>query len=485
MTQSEQKPAPTKAPLNETNLDPNDWNDFRKDAHKVLDACIDHLQNAKDKPWQPIPNDKHAALNPKLNTSPKPRKDIIKSMLADIMPHATGNTHPRFFGWVHGTGMPSALLGEMVAATMNSNCGGRDHAAIYTERCVLNWCKDIFDFPKTSSGLLTVGTSQATIIALVTARNKALGINIRKTGITDTPKIAVYCAEGTHACVEKALQIMGHGSDALRKIKTNGPSGSINIESLKAEITKDQSNDIIPLAIVGTAGSVNTGAFDDLNALADLCEQYKTWLHIDGAFGAWAHIADAPWSNLTNGIERADSIAFDFHKWMSVQYDCGAVLIKDSDLHYNSFAMRPAYLAEQAKGLGGGDQWFCDFGTDLSRSFRALKIWSSLQEHGLDAFSKVITENCQHASYMADLINASDALELAAPVISNVCTFFVKGPDDRNAEIVQQLQLNGDAVFSTTKIEGRTAIRAAIVNHRTRFKDIDIAINSVLKNIEG
>lgn len=471
----------------QTDLDPDNWQNFREQAHRLLDACVDRLENAKSTPWQQVPQGARAKLSLSLPISPNDPSNVIDAMINDVMPYATGNTHPRFFGWVHGTGMANSLLAEMTASVMNSNCGGRDHGAIYVERCVMQWCKEIFDFPSDSSGLLTVGTSQATIIALVTARAKALGIDVRQTGIKDAPDMTVYCGEGTHSCVEKALQIMGHGSNALRKIKTYGASGGINVAALIDQIEQDINDGFTPLCVVATAGSVNTGAFDDINALADLCAEKNIWLHVDGAFGAWARIAEKPWSDLTAGIERADSIAFDFHKWMSVQYDCGAILIRDSVAHYDSFSMRPSYLAKQAQGLGGGDLWFCDLGTDLSRGFRALKVWTALQEHGLDAFSSVITQNCKHAEYMATLIEQSDRLKLAAPIVSNVCTFHIESEeispeeqDTLNEKVVHELQLNGDAVFSTTKINNRIAVRAAIVNHRTQFEDIGFAMNAVL-----
>lgn len=476
----------------QSDLDPENWNDFREQAHRLLDACIDRLENAKDTPWQPVDEPARQALSPPLPKTPKDTSEIVDALVNDVMPYATGNTHPRFFGWVHGGGMASCLLAEMTASVMNSNCGGRNHGAIYVERCVLDWCKEIFNFPSDASGLLTVGTSQATVLALVAARSRVLGLDVRQKGIGNAPPLTVYCAQGTHSCVQKALQVIGHGSDILREVETHGISGGMNISVLRGHIEQDLAKGCVPLCIVATAGSVNTGAFDDLNAIADLCAEHNIWLHVDGAFGAWATLADAPWSGLTAGIERADSLAFDFHKWMSVQYDCGAILIRDSKLHYDSFSMRPSYLAKQKSGLGGGDLWFCDFGTDLSRGFRALKVWTALQEHGLDAFSKVITENCQHAAYMAELIGASEELTLATPAVSNVCTFYAApedmGKDEINAfneGIVHQLQRDGHVVFSTTKIDGLTVIRAAIVNHRTRFEDIDFAINATIELINS
>lgn len=466
-------------------LDPTDWNDYRKQAHKVLDDCIDHLENVQNNPWQPIDSQTKNDLAPKLPKSGASDHDIAELLTKTVLPTATGNIHPKFFGWVHGTGLTSGLMAEIVAATMNSNCGGRDHGATYMERCVIDWAREIFDFPEDASGLLTVGTSQASIIALACARSKLFGTDIRHKGVSDLPKVKAYCRTGTHSCISKALELMGHGSDCIVDIPTLGPSGSMDIGILKDAVQKDRSDGFLPLAVVGTAGSVNTGAFDDLDALADFCTEEDIWLHVDGAFGAWTKIAEAPWSELAKGIERSDSVAFDFHKWMSVQYDCGAVLVRDGDLHYNTFANRPAYLAKQAKGLGGGDLWFCDFGTDLSRGFRALKVWTAFQAHGLDAFSSAITENCKQAAYMAELVEHSDHLELAAPVVSNVCVFRVLNSENAfNSELVHKLQEDGACVFSTTTIDGKTLIRAAIVNHRTQMQDIESVINAVIEALE-
>ncbi len=466
-------------------LDPKDWNEYRKQAHKVLEACIDRLEHSQDHPWRPIDAHTKQDLMPALPKSGASYDDVADLLTKTILPTATGNTHPQFFGWVHGTGLTSGLLAEIVAATMNSNCGGREHGATYVERCVIEWAKEIFDFPQTASGLLTVGTSQATILALACARAKLFGTKVRHKGIADTPNVKLYCRSGTHSCVTKALELLGHGSDSIVDIPTLGLSGPMDIGFLRTAIAKDRQDGFLPLAIVGTAGSVNTGAFDDIDALADFCSKENIWLHIDGAFGAWTKIAQAPWADLAKGIERADSLAFDFHKWMYVQFDCGALLIRDGDLHYNTFASHPAYLAKQQKGLGSGDLWFCDYGTDLSRSFRALKVWTAFQTHGLDAFSSAISENCRQAAYMAELIEQSNYLELAAPVISNVCIFRIANREHSfNAEIVSRLQEEGKCVFSTTQLDGKTLIRAAIVNHRTQMHDIESAINAIIKALE-
>ena len=467
-------------------LDPKDSAAFRDLAHELLDACLDHLDAAREGPWQPVSEEVRASLMP-----PLPVDGIGEAAtgeaLSAMLPHGTGNTHPGFFGWVHGTGTHAGLLGEMTAAAMNANLGGRDHGAIYVERAVIGWARQIFGFPDEASGVLTNGTSQATVIALAAARLAIVGPDIRKEGIGGIPRLTAYCASGAHNAIVKAVELLGHGSDSLRRIAL-GADGAMDVAALQTAIASDRAAGHTPFAIVGTAGSVDTGSFDDLNALADIAAAEGLWLHVDGAFGAWARIAGDPWQALTGGIERAHSLAFDFHKWMYVQYDCGAVLIRDEAAHRAAFAARPSYLEAQDAGLGGGEPWFCDYGIDLSRGFRALKVWSTLRAYGLDRLGDAIAANCRQAAHMGALVEAAPNLALAAPVRLNLCCFGVVRPDlspeefdNLHRKIAIRLQLDGTAVFSTTILNGRTVLRAAIVNHRTRFDDVERAVEGVLR----
>jgi aromatic-L-amino-acid decarboxylase len=465
-------------------LDPADWDDFRRQAHRLLDACIDHLAAAREHPWRPVDAADREAL--KLGTAEEGMGTgaVAAELAARMLPLATGNIHPRFFGWVHGTGLASGLLAEMAAATMNSNCGGRDHGAVYVEREVIDWCRRCFGFPEGASGVLVTGTSQATVIALAAARQRALGDASRRDGIAGGPPLAAYAVAGVHNAVTKALELLGLGGAALRLLPAR-EDGALDVAALAEAVARDRAAGVRPMCVVGTAGSVDLGTFDDLEALADFCAAERLWLHVDGAFGAWARIADTPWRDLARGIERADSLAFDFHKWMYVQYDCGAVLLRDPTAHRAAFAARPAYLAPQSQGLGGGEPWYCDYGTDLSRGFRALKVWTALRAHGSAALGAAITRNCRQAQRMAEQVGATPGLRLAAPVRLNVCCFSVapdglaaQAADDLNAAVAQDLQLAGDTVFSTTRIAGRTVLRAAIVNHRTCEADIDHAVAS-------
>lgn len=466
-------------------LDPHDWDEFRLHVHRLIDACVDHLQAARERPWQPVAQDRREQLQLGDALAPGNLQTLTEELINSILPHSTGNTHPRFFGWVHGTGLAAGVMADMVASTMNSNCGGRDHAAVYVEREVMAWCRRTFGFPDSASGVLVTGTSQATVIALAVARTWALGSDSRQTGLVGAPMLVAYAREGVHIAIVKALELLGLGSTALRQIAVDA-SGAMDLAALREAVARDRRAGLRPFCIVGTAGSVNCGEFDDFHALADLARDERMWLHVDGAFGAWAVLADPPWNRFAHGLDRADSLAFDFHKWMYVQYDCGAVLVRDEALHRQAFAGRPAYLVEQAQGLGGGEPWFCDYGIDLSRGFRALRVWAALRLHGSAALGAAVSHNCALAAHMAKLVEAAPELELAAPVRLNVCCFRAvphrlapSQQDMLNARIAEILQLNGSAVLSTTKIGGRIVLRAAITNHRTGHSDVEQTVQAV------
>ncbi len=473
--------AKRKSPLG-NHLDPTDWAAFRAAAHDVLDHCIDRMGGAADHPWQPVPADVAAGYG--IEDAALGEVEVARRMVADVLPYGTGNTHPCFFGWVHGTGLASGLISEMVAATMNSNCGGRDHGAVYMERAVIDWSKSVFGYPETASGLLVAGTSQATVIALSAARLRVLP-HARRLG--NTAHLVAYAGAGVHNATRKAIELIGVGADNLRLIPQD--ENGLDLTVLRSRIKQDRADGLVPFAIIGTAGSVDRGGFDDLNGLADIARDLDVWLHIDGAFGAWLAIADDPWRGLVDGIGRADSIACDFHKWMYVQYDCGMVLIRKEDEHRAAFAARPAYLEGQARGLAGGDPWYCDYGIDLSRGNRGLKVWAALKAYGREGLGRAISDNCRLAALMGQMVDARAPMQIVAPIVSNICVFTADGGlDDRaesalNTRIAQELQISGEAVFSTTMIGGVTCLRAAITNHRTTQSYIELAIEAVVKAV--
>ncbi len=461
-------------------LDPTDWSELRTLGHQMMDDMIDHLAGLRDLPvWQPMPDEIRNGFKRPLPASGTDPNTLYRTFTETIKPYVTGNLHPGFMGWVHGGGNPIAMLAEFLAGAMNANCGGRDHAGIAVERQVVAWAAEIMGMPSTTSGVLLTGSSMANFVALLCARFSALGPDARQTGIGAKP-LTAYAAATAHRCVAGAMDMAGMGTQNLRLIPTDADY-RIDLPRLKSAIAEDREAGKQPFLITGTAGSVDVGAIDDLAGLADIAAGEKIWFHVDGAFGALANLSPTIKPRLA-GIERADSIAFDFHKWAQVTYDAGCVLIRDPAIHLATFAQKTNYLAAAARGLAGGAPWPCDLGPDLSRGFRALKIWATLTAYGADAFGKIVDESCRLAKHLAGRISASNRLELAAPVALNIVCFRILGRTDAAlAGLVADLQESGRFAPSTTTLNGRLAIRAAIVNHRTTLADVDRFFDAVIE----
>jgi aromatic-L-amino-acid decarboxylase len=468
-------------------LDPADWTEFRALAHRMLDVSLDYAEGVRDRPvWTPVPDDVKQALAEPLPIEPQGTENVCDDFVRLVLPYATGNTHPRFFGWVHGSGTPGAIIADAFAATMNANLGGRDHGAIYVERQVVDWCRVLFEFPDTASGLVVSGTSMATFIALTTARYAKAGYDVRHQGVqAEQNKLVGYSSEEAHSCIARTFDYMGIGQDALRVVPVDDHY-RMDTAALRRAILADIDAGNCPFCVVGAAATVNTAAMDDLVAIADISEEFGLWFHVDGAFGAAAALSEKLRPRL-KGIERADSIAFDFHKWMHVQYDAAAVLIRREDLHREAFTLRREYLTAAPRGLAGGNPWPCEYGPELSRGFRALKIWFAIKEHGIRRIAEKVEDNCRQAAYLAEKVEAHPELELVAPVSLNiVCLRYTtpgKSKDQLkaiNGEIVMDLQERGIAAPSTTTLKGDFAIRVNITNHRTTVSDLDILVDAMV-----
>jgi glutamate/tyrosine decarboxylase-like PLP-dependent enzyme len=341
--------------------------------------------------------------------------------------------------------------------------------------------RELFGFPATASGLFVTGTSMANLIAVLVARDHALGMDVRRSGVAAKPqRLTAYASLDAHGSVRRALDFAGLGSDALRLVPVDAQH-RMKLAALRNMMESDRSAGHSPFLIVGSAGTVDTGAIDDLDGLAVIASEQRVWLHVDGAWGALGILTPEIAPRLA-GIEAADSLAFDFHKWGQVPYDAGFVLVRDGELHRKAFASPAAYLERETRGLAGGSPWPCDLGPDLSRGFRALKTWFTLKVYGLEALGRMIARTCELARYLEQRIAQSSELELLAPVSLNIVCFRYRCPNaDRvNARIVVDLQESGIAAPSTTRINGELAIRAAIVNHRTGHGDIDALVDTTL-----
>lgn len=478
---SNQVPAPMPQ---STSLDPADWEALRMQGHRMLDDMIDHLASLQERPlWQPAPPDVRAAFKASLPHEPTDLAEVHADFVELVLPYGGGNLHSGFMGWVQGGGTPVGMLADMLAGGLNANLGGRDHIPIAVEAQIVSWVRDIFGFPETSGGLFLTGASQANFVAVLMARVRMIGDSVRRTGLGSQSRLVAYTSAEAHGCIPRAIDMAGIGTDQLRMIPTN-PARQIDLEALKAAIAADRATGLTPFLIVGSAGTVNTGAIDDLAQLADIAADEDLHFHVDGALGSLAVLAP-DLKPLFAGLERADSLAFDFHKWGQVPYDAGFILVRDAKLLRQTFGAPAAYLARAATGLAGGDWWPSDDGPDLSRGFRALKTWFTLRTYGLGALGASISANCALARGLADRIRNEPGLELAAPVALNVvCFAYRTRADDTegsiNAAIVERLHLDGIVAPSLTRIEGKAVIRAAIVNHRTSIDDIERLIERVL-----
>jgi len=464
-----------------TTLDPADWDRLRAQGHRMLDDMIDHLASLSVQPvWQPAPDHVRAAFDAPLPLEPTELSDVHVDFRSLVLPYHGGNLHSGFMGWVQGGGTPVGMLAEMLAGGLNANLGGRDHMPIAVETPVMRWVRDIFSFPESAGGLFLTGASQANFIAVLIARMRALGRDVRRCGLGDAPLVA-YTSTEAHGCIPRGFDMAGIGTANLRMIPVDA-GFRIDLAALRAAIARDRAAGLTPFLVIGSAGTVNTGAIDDLDGLADIATAENLHFHVDGALGSLGVLAP-DLKPLFAGIERADSLAFDFHKWAQVPYDAGFILVRQALHLRQTFGAEAAYLARAKTGLAAGDWWPSDDGPDLSRGFRALKAWFTIRTYGLKALGASISANCALARALGRRIEAEPRLELIAPVALNVVCFGVVQNDPEvsiNAAIVERLHLDGAVAPSMTRIAGRSVIRAAIVNHRTSIDDIERLVERVL-----
>ena len=470
-------------------LDPENWDDMRALAHRMVDDAVDYIQNVAERPvWQPVPADVRERLKEKAPLAPEAPEAVYEEFKRDIFPYPMGNIHPRFWAWYMGAGTFMGALGDFMASIMNPNVGGANHVANYVEQQVIGWMRDMLRFPADASGLLVSGGSMANFIGIAVARNTNCGYDVRHQGVLAAPgPLTVYASSEVHSCNQKAVETLGLGTAGLRSIAVNADY-TVDIAALERQIKADRAAGMRPFCVIGTAGTINTGAIDDLTALADLCQREGLWFHVDGAIGAVGVLADKVRAQLA-GIERADSVALDLHKWMHIPFEAGCVLVRNEAAHRAAFSLTPEYLAREpdSGGLASGSFWFSDYGLQLTRQFRALKVWMSIKEHGLERFGRMMSRNVEQAHRLGRLIEAEPELELVAPIGLDIVCFrfhpanFPAAKLDRlNRDILVELQESGLAAPSYTTLKGNYCLRVAIANHRSRDEDFDVLVRAVI-----
>ena len=474
-----------KPAVKEESLDPQDWAELKKLGNVMVNDMVNFLQTIREQPvWTKPPQSVKNSFKSPLPHSSMQLGEVYDEFKQNILPYYLGNIHPRYWSWVMGTGTAQSMLAEMLAAGMNCNVGIGDQAPMYVDKQVIDWCKQMMNFPSESSGALVSSASVANLNALIVARN-SVSSSIRRSGINEQNKMVIYASTETHSCIQKAAEIIGIGSDGVRKVRVNDKY-EMDTVHLQELIEEDKKDGNIPFCVVANAGTVNTGAIDPLDKIFWICCKENLWMHVDGAFGALLKLLPE-YEEQLDCLEFADSIAFDLHKWMSIPYEAGVVLVKDADAHRRSFALQPDYISNNERGIAAGPELTSNFGFELSRNFKALKIWMSLKEHGIEKFARLIRQNVTQTKYLTDLIEQSDELELTAPTCTNIVCFRFNPKhndldlDKLNKEMLMRLQESGIAAPSYTRLNGNYCMRVANVNHRTITNDFDVLVKEIIK----
>ncbi len=477
----------TKTKMVAETLDPADWETLRVLAHRIVDDAIDYTRDVRERPlWQDMPPLVRARFRSPVPQGERPLAEVYEDLVTNMLPYPMGNIHPRFWMWYMGASNFTGALGDFLAAILGSNLGGGDHAAAEIDKQVVNWLKEMMGYPAAASGTLVSGGSMANLIGLTVARNQMSGIDLRELGLGALKaSLRFYGSDQIHSCHQIAMEAMGLGNQALCRVSSD-TACRMDVAALRTAVARDRTEGFAPACVIATAGTVNTGAIDDLEQIADFCAEQGLWLHVDGCIGALLAIATEG-KALVRGIARADSIALDPHKWLHAPFEVGCALVRNAEAHFGSFTLTPEYLKNAPRGIASG-AWLHDFGLQTSRGFRALKVWMALEEHGVGKFGRLIDQDLAHARYLTERITATPDMRLCFPTVINiVCFRYDPGGLQEsvlkklNTEIMVRMQEAGVAAVSDTTVHGRHCLRAAINNHRTTLADLDILIDEVVR----
>ena len=461
--------------MDDFDLDPEA---VRRLGYRAADLVADHRAGLLERPVFGKVGDAAAVFDEPLPEEGEPLEAVLDAVRDRVLAHPFGNSHPRFFAFINATADPVGTVADYLASAMNSNCWGGDHASIHVERRVVAWLAEILGLPASAEGLLTSGGSMANFTALATAR-RARAPGVREDGFAGTPPLVVYVSDEVHNCVDKAVDLLGIGWKQLRKVPTDDRF-RIRVDLLKQAIAADRKAGLNPAIVVGNAGTVNTGAIDPLDELADLCAGEDLWFHVDGAYGAMASISPKL-KPLFAGLERADSVAADPHKWLYVPYEAGATLVREPGRMAEAFRRSAPYLVHDLDSPVLGPVLFNERGPELSRGFKALKVWVGLKHHGRKGYAAAVEHDVAMARYLADAVAGREDFELLAEPVLSIVGFRYRPTggalaeadlDRLNRHIVNRLVGSGAFFLAPTILKDRTAMRAAIVNFRTREDDL-------------
>jgi glutamate/tyrosine decarboxylase-like PLP-dependent enzyme len=472
-------------------LGTGDLEEFRRTGHGLVDAVADHLATLPERPvWQPLPDDLRAELlSLPLPDGPTALGPLAETMARDVLPYAMGNGHPAFFGWVNSPPSLAGLLASLTAAAMNPSVVSGDHSGVHLERTTVRWLAELVGYPHTpGGGLLTSGASAATILCLAGARLRAgaaAGRDVRRDGLGDGPPLLSYVPSEAHSCVTRAIELLGLGTESMRPVPLH--DGQLDADALRAAIAADRAAGATPALLVGSAGTVNTGAIDPLDALADVAAAEGLWFHVDGAYGAFG-VLDPAISARYRGMERADSLTLDPHKWLGVPVDAGCVLVRRADDLRQAFSTIPPYL-RQNTGTEVGT--FAEHSFEQTRPFRALKTWATIAARGRDGIVDQVVRANALARELAALVDREPALELAVTPETSIVAFRARPPGcppDRleavNHALPEAVQARGRAFVTGTVYDGRETMRACILHPGTTEADLATLVAEVLEGAD-
>ncbi|UCE43790.1 MAG: aminotransferase class V-fold PLP-dependent enzyme [Candidatus Bathyarchaeota archaeon] len=475
----------------EETLDPEDWEAMRRLGHEMLDDMLTYLQNIRSEPSGSPPQKVIKEICFPLPQEGEGEEKVYEVFQQNILPYTMSLTKPRFWGVVAGTGTPYGMLAEMLRAGMN---GAQEalFAEAHVHKQVIKWIKEMLGFPEEAGGVLVSGGSEANFTGLAVARNAKADVDMKAKGTQgQNRRMTLYCGDETHHCLERSVELLGLGNEALRWIPTDDDC-RIRLDALEKAIEDDRRQNNHPFCIIGCAGTVNSGAFDDLRGLADLAKKEDMWFHVDGAFGAWVKISKTH-RHLADGMEEADSLAVDLHKWMCMPYGIGCTLVKDRRAHYSTFV-----YGHEARYLKSAFDLVEDrminphsLALPLSRNFTSLKAYMLLRAYGRNKYGNLIQQNIDQTNYLAELIRKEPEMEITAPVVSNIVCFRYtprKLAEEKleklNRLIYGDLNQRSFMMVSDTTIKGRYMLRACNVNHRSRRQDFHFLVDEVKRTGE-
>ena len=429
-----------------------------------------------------------AAVNVELPVEGRPLAELIDECRT-VMDLSRHNGHPRFFGYVASPSTAIGAYADLIASALNANitCWRSGPAGTEIEQLVVRWLGSLIRYDEDAKGLLTSGGSMANMIALLIASRRKAGVEVSRKGLWNVEApMTIYASEEVHMSIPKAADVLGFGRDQVRMIACDERQ-RMRVDQLRSQIAADKKSGFTPICVVGSAGTVNTGVVDPLNRIADVGREYDLWFHVDGAYGA-PGVLDQRKREMFAGIERADSVSLDPHKWLFVPVDAGCLLFRDAAAAAAAFSTEDADYIKLHGHADDAAFAYWDYGVELSRRFRALKIWLTLAYYGVRKLAEAISEDNSLAAYLAEIVATADDFELLAPVELSICCFRyvppeLKGNDVElnrlNEQIMAEVQKGGHAYLSNATVNGKFALRACITNFRTTKADIEQTVQVV------